>query len=877
MIIHRLIIRNYRGVEEASVEFSPVGITLIEGDNEVGKSSLIEALHNIFEFADDSGHRHIKAVRPTHRDKGPEIILEAEAGPYHFTYFKRFHKKPETELTVTAPEAENLTGRQAHERAEEILNETIDRHLWKAVGVEQGEGISQAKLKEAGSLTAALNRAAGGDVAGTEENTLFDEVEKEYRRYYTGTGREGKEIESARSDEEELETQLTDLKRQTLEVEKDTERADSLKGEIQNLGGTITALRTEVKDSRGNLAKVEKLEEEIRTHEYELGNLDRDCTAAERDLEDRNKIVQRIVEHKGEIEEFSGKLGDVEKELSEAESVVTKAEQERKKKHESLKAARIVRDLRQKDHDYYRNLLFLEQMEERKSRIDKARDKAKGAGVTLEKIRVTDEILDEILEAEKERDSAIAQLEVGVPSLIMKSLKALDLKVDGKKVKLKSGQEEQRYVTDEIKILIPDVLGISVAPGTSSEGLTRQLQGADEKLSRILEEHGVKGSADARKQIQTRENAESKIRDVKSIEEDNLRDLTYEGLVERIAGLEEVTASYLEDRVNTPPIAGDQDSARNAQQEAEEIHQEAELEHEKADKFHRNAEEARNKLKAQDAETRGHAGKLAKDLEDFERDLKGARKDLSDETLEKKVTEVRGISDEKRGVIGLKKEELSDLNPEQVRALVETSEGSLDSSNERLRNLELEQAGLESRLRTLGEEGLHEKIQKVEGDLFRRQRENRSLSRRAAAAGLLYKTMKEERDEAYESYKAPFKDKIEQLGRLVHNDSFQVLLNDDLSIDERVLNGIKVPFESLSGGAKEQVSILARIAAAMLVSEDNAVPIIIDDALGSTSPKRLKYMGAVLARAGKTGQVIVLTCTPERYAHLGEVKRVSMD
>ena len=184
---------------------------------------------------------------------------------------------------------------------------------------------------------------------------------------------------------------------------------------------------------------------------------------------------------------------------------------------------------------------------------------------------------------------------------------------------------------------------------------------------------------------------------------------------------------------------------------------------------------------------------------------------------------------------------------------------------------------MESRLGTLGEEGLHEKIQDVEGELFRNRRESQSLFRRAAAAKLLYMTVKEERDAAYESYKAPFRSRIEQLGRLVHNDSFQVLLNDDLSIKERVLNGIKVPFESLSGGAKEQVSMLARIAAAILVSEDNAVPIIIDDALGNTSPKRLKYMGAVIAQAGKSAQVVVLTCTPERYAHLGEVEVVRME
>ncbi len=60
------------------------------------------------------------------------------------TYFKRYHRKPATELKISTPETNNLMGRDAHERAQEILNETIDASLWKAVGVQQGEGISQA-------------------------------------------------------------------------------------------------------------------------------------------------------------------------------------------------------------------------------------------------------------------------------------------------------------------------------------------------------------------------------------------------------------------------------------------------------------------------------------------------------------------------------------------------------------------------------------------------------------------------------------------------------------------------------------------------------------------------------------------------------------
>ena len=48
MRIRRIAIRNFRGVEACDVHFPPRGVTIIEGPNEVGKSSLAEALELLF-------------------------------------------------------------------------------------------------------------------------------------------------------------------------------------------------------------------------------------------------------------------------------------------------------------------------------------------------------------------------------------------------------------------------------------------------------------------------------------------------------------------------------------------------------------------------------------------------------------------------------------------------------------------------------------------------------------------------------------------------------------------------------------------------------------------------------------------------------------
>ena len=80
----------------------------------------------------------------------------------------------------------------------------------------------------------------------------------------------------------------------------------------------------------------------------------------------------------------------------------------------------------------------------------------------------------------------------------------------------------------------------------------------------------------------------------------------------------------------------------------------------------------------------------------------------------------------------------------------------------------------------------------------------------------------------------------------------------------------------LSGGAKEQLGILARLAGAALVAKEDAVPILIDDALGFSDPGRLAKMAEVFDTLGERGQVIVLTCTPARYDGVKGAQRIEL-
>jgi len=103
----------------------------------------------------------------------------------------------------------------------------------------------------------------------------------------------------------------------------------------------------------------------------------------------------------------------------------------------------------------------------------------------------------------------------------------------------------------------------------------------------------------------------------------------------------------------------------------------------------------------------------------------------------------------------------------------------------------------------------------------------------------------------------------------VFGPALRVEVDDNLQVVSRTLDGVTVALVQLSTGAREQMGLLVRLAAASMVSKDGGVPLVLDDALGSTDEGRLESMGAVLRIASQDIQTIILTCAPERYFHVG--------
>jgi hypothetical protein len=327
--------------------------------------------------------------------------------------------------------------------------------------------------------------------------------------------------------------------------------------------------------------------------------------------------------------------------------------------------------------------------------------------------------------------------------------------------------------------------------------------------------------------------------------------------------------AYPGQREAAEPLPDSFDTAKEAKQEARQREEAAQPRAQRA----RAAFEVAEKL-AQDLRVKLSEAKVELRVADQAElrtleELETARAKTKDEdlvaALRKATEEAQSAEEAHTGEQGA----LEKSNPLRIRELSAAAERAVESVASRLNAGRKEQHEVAARLELLGERGLFESLEDARTRRRVRSRQRESLARHAAVARLLFETMREERERAQRSYVGPLRERIVELGRLVFDDSFSVELDDELAIATRTLHEKTLPFESLSVGAQEQLGIIARLACALTVDKTEGVPLVFDDTLGHTDPSRLEGMGAMLRLAGERCQIIVLTCTPDRFRHLG--------
>ena len=395
-------------------------------------------------------------------------------------------------------------------------------------------------------------------------------------------------------------------------------------------------------------------------------------------------------------------------------------------------------------------------------------------------------------------------------------------------------------------------------------------------MRNICASSGIANPDEAREAFEERQRASKQIAGLEQVEKADLRDLSYDELVQRVLELQTSVPAYLLGRVSDPPIHDNLDLAKDEFAKVEKIQHSIGKDWETSKSAYEQTEEVHENRRGRHIEARARWEQRKEDLSRLEKTLKNERASAPDEGIIMALSDAVNMVSKAQDALNTDGELLKALNPEQERGLEQTATESLNRIQQRLKEAERELIEVGTRLKISGEDGLSGKLNVAESALERSTYEYDSLAKRAAATRLLYEIMSQERDKARHAYVTPLRERIETLGRLVFDDTLRVEINDDLKIINRTLQGVTVDFDSLSGGTKEQLSLIFRLACAMIVAKDGGAPVMLDDALGYTDPDRLLLMGAVLAKATKECQVVIFTCVPDRYSNIGAAKEIVM-
>jgi len=872
MRLLKLSLENWRGVDGLAVEFSG-GVTLIEGPNEIGKSTIVEAVRMLFNELDSSKKHSVKAIKPVDQDIGSHVEAEVKSGKYHFIYSKTFNKSAQTSLNVLMPKKKQLTGREAHETVEKMLGETVDMALWEALLVDQGEKVALANIQDLAGLANALDEAAGSAATGSDDTGLYQAAQTEYERYFTL--KVGKSRFSSEETAYEQAGTALDATRQALEEVEATAQAHERSSlEVLRIKAELPGLKEKLDDHEKTWQTIRSLKDKVEVKNKEFS----DAQAIEKTALDVQKARQDLVD------DITGGQIKVDEARKEQEPLQEKADKLKDRSgnaqlviadvRNKVKAARSAFDLAQADERYVQSLEMLAKEKNRLKQLAAISAGRKSSVQILGSIKINAAALERLREAESRLAIASGTRNTAASKISVTAEDSLVLDLDGEQVPLRKSEVATRTVTSRLRMRLHGVATIEITPSQSVAELQEEVEDAEEALAHLMSQFGVKNLTDAVTANEKRVDAQRDVDRLKAREEEILQGVSVDEIEQSVSSAQAECDRYVDQRRSQQglPESSADAAKRVSAARAELASRESALE---------TAQDTAEALRADHGKLDGQlriaqqtlAG-IEAALSDKKRRLAKARSDDADTNLDERVSKAKEVVENLASETDTLVTRLDESSPTSAETLLENSKSVCERANSDLIKEEQNLAVLTDRLQQAQADGRFETKEVAERDYEELQRKLAQIHRRAKAIELLWKTLNKHRDATRQAYVKPLKEAIERLGRIVFGSGFEVEVGDDWTVLTRTLFGKTLPFEYLSIGAKEQIGILARLAAAQIVAKQGGVPLIIDDALGFSDPSRLETIGAAIAAAGEHCQIIILTCTPSRFTHIGSAEVV---
>jgi len=198
-----------------------------------------------------------------------------------------------------------------------------------------------------------------------------------------------------------------------------------------------------------------------------------------------------------------------------------------------------------------------------------------------------------------------------------------------------------------------------------------------------------------------------------------------------------------------------------------------------------------------------------------------------------------------------------------LRSVAEAAEKEIGKMREEI-------AGLTAEIRARSEDAVEEKWRESVDAFAAAKMRVVGYEKEVAVLQRLCYALETARGHARETYLLPVMNELRPLLGLLFDD-VSITFDEKTLLPHKILrNGQEEDVERLSGGMREQLSVLTRLAFARLLAKDGRpAPVILDDALVYSDDDRIEKMFDALHRQAREQQIIVFSCRQRAFQKLG--------
>lgn len=886
-------VRNYRIHRELRVDFDPRR-TLIGGLNESGKSTLIEAIHRaLFLKARIMGEAQ-KGMTSLVHPGVPEVELRFECGGRTYDLRKRFaggsgttRLSDDTGNSLQNDEAESRLadllgveslggGRGAGERVAQQWG-----HLWVWQG-EAGDDPSDHANRQQTSLLRRLQTMGGAAALQSERDARVARQFAEARdSIFTQPGRPKAGSELARA-EQALAYAEAELTRATERLNKLDQNATDLESATRDQEAASKSLETLQGEQRQVESKVRQLTD-LRQRETEQAQQAQTAAAQHVRLEEANNSILTLRRESTELEGIVAPRMEtvrrLEKARDECRQKLAEAEIASRAATDATRAARLRHELATAHSLLFEKTELHTKLEDKAQAVEQRRKAIANLLAEWAQLpKIERSKLQKIQKLEAQCSAAGAALQAMATGL---EVLASDHPVVAGDTAVGIG--ERQILTEDTELRIGSSIRLRILPGggTSLADARQAEQAALEKLHLALDALGLSSVQAAADVCNQRDDLGARIQAGNA----ELEGMGADQLVEELQSAQnELSAakgnvSRLMALVPDPEVPADKAAAKSMVQATKEAHELAETAEDEAGSSRKATAAAFESSEETLTQNRQELAKQQRKSDDLKAQLALLLKTHGDDDARTHAlvrSQATRITAE--AALGATRDAIALLQPE----LLETDRERLNRAIQQKTNEKNDaRTRIEVARNALRLDGA-EDPQTAFADAQARSRfasnHRDSELRKARAIELLHQLFQEEQRTLAEQFTQPLADKISGYLRCLFGPDARA----EVSLDNGQFSGLRflrpsaagaaLPFDDLSGGAREQVAAAVRLAMAEVLAADHngCLPVVFDDAFAYSDPERVTQLQRMLDLAANRGlQVIVLTCNPSDYAALG--------